>query len=203
MKIVIATNNPHKVREYSRMLTEPWIQLIPFSHKIPKDVESGNTFYENALKKALFGLEKTSLPVLAEDSGLVVPALNGEPGLHSSRWRGLHSADERNRHLLSLLKGKSEKERTAYFICVIAFLLPSKFGFFVEGKVYGKICEERRGKKGFGYDPIFFYPPYQKTFAEISEEEKSKVSHRGLAFQNFIKGLNTLMMWRTQTSENF
>lgn len=203
MKIVIATNNPHKVREYSNLLKELPIQLVHAECKIPEEIESGKTFYENALKKALFVLERTSMPVMAEDSGLVVPSLNGEPGIYSSRWRGIESPDERNRYLLSLLKGKTGDERSAYFICVIAFLMPSRKGFFTEGRVHGRISEEIRGKGGFGYDPVFFYPPLGKTFAEISPEEKNMVSHRGIAFRNFIKGIRAIMEFKGQFFEDF
>lgn len=191
-KLCLATNNPGKLREYMLLFKEEGLDvgLFPFKGDIPEDVERHQRFYENAISKALYVAKKSGLPSVADDSGLVVEALGGEPGVHSKRWMGIENDEERNAYLLRRMDGLEGKERRAFFICVISFVLPGGTGFFVEGRVEGIISREMRGKGGFGYDPVFFYPPLGKTFAEMEPEEKNRVSHRSIAFRKFVKALS-------------
>jgi XTP/dITP diphosphohydrolase len=192
--ICIATRNKGKLEEYRAffMKEKLAVEIIPYDSNIPEDVEKGNTFYENAINKAIFVSNSTGLPALADDSGLLVHALNGEPGVKSKRWMGIEDDEERNRFLLEKMKGIKWEERKATFVCVIAFVLPRGLGFFVRGEVNGYILDEMRGKNGFGYDPVFFYPPAGKTFAEMEMEEKNSLSHRALAFKKFALSFSAL-----------
>lgn len=193
-RIFIATKNKGKIEEYKLFFEKEKldVEIFPYDGEIPEEVEGEDRFYENAINKALFVLKSTGLPTLAEDSGLVVDALGGEPGVKSKRWMGMKDDEERNRFLLQKLKGIKWEERSAHFVCVIAFLLPQGLGFFVKGEVDGYISEEMRGKDGFGYDPVFFYPSLGKTFAQMSIDEKNEVSHRARAFRKFALSFSAM-----------
>ncbi len=192
--ICLATNNKGKFEEYRWFFKKEKfdVEIIPYDGELPEWLENGETFYENAINKALFVSNASKLPAIADDSGLVVHVLKGEPGVKSKRWMGIEDDEERNRYLLKRLEGLKWEDRRACFVCVIAFLLPQGLGFFVRGEVNGYILEEMKGKNGFGYDPVFFYPPKGKTFAEMDLEEKNSVSHRGEAFKKFALSLSAM-----------
>ena len=192
MKIVFATGNEGKVREVREMLDGMGIELVSLSDyaHVPEIVEDGKSFLENALKKAKIISEFTGETVLADDSGLQVDALGGEPGIYSARYAGESATDEENNTaLLTKLKNISQEKRTAFFCCVLVlYRADGRYDYF-EGKWKGQIINERRGNNGFGYDPIFFVPELKKTAAELPSEIKNKVSHRGHAFAQFKKAL--------------
>ena len=191
MRLVLASGNPDKVREIKEILAD--IEVLPLSSFVDKIEieESGLTFRENAYIKARTAFELTGLPSLADDTGLVVYGLHGMPGVFSSRFAGENAGYEENRRkLLEALRGLPHSARRAYFICVIAFIeKPGEVKFF-EGKVEGFITEKPRGQGGFGYDPLFLYPPLGRTFAELSLREKNRVSHRYRALSKFRGYLN-------------
>ncbi|NTW06593.1 MAG: XTP/dITP diphosphatase, partial [Syntrophaceae bacterium] len=179
MKIVFASGNEGKVKEISSMLSETEIELVSLNNykDVPEIVEDGSSFQENALKKAKIICEFTGETTLADDSGLMVDALNGEPGIYSSRYAGIKSTDrENNAKLLSHLKNVPAEKRTAAFHC--SLILYRKDGTFesFEGKWEGRIIEEERGTNGFGYDPLFWVPELKKTAAELPSDIKNKVS---------------------------
>jgi XTP/dITP diphosphohydrolase len=158
------------------------LELVSLEHfsELPDAVEDGLTFAENARKKALHYFTLTRLPTIADDSGLTVEALGGQPGVHSARFAPTDA--ERIAKLLSLLQlSRKPEDRQARFVCAICFCVSKDDRIEVEADVEGEITLEPRGKAGFGYDPIFYYPPLRRTFAEISAEEKNQVSHRALA----------------------
>jgi XTP/dITP diphosphohydrolase len=192
MKIVFATGNEGKVREVREMLDGMGIELVSlrdYAH-VPEIVEDGKSFLDNALKKAKIISEFTGETVLADDSGLQVDVLGGEPGIYSSRYAGESATDEENNAaLLTKLKNISQEKRTAFFCCVLVlYKRDGRYDYF-EGKWNGQIIDERRGNNGFGYDPIFFVPELKKTAAELPSEIKNKVSHRGQAFAQLKKSL--------------
>ena len=184
-KIVVATNNSHKLKEIKEILKGYEIlslKDIDFNDEI---VEDGNSFEENALIKArtVYNyLKNKNLDylVMADDSGICCDALNGEPGIYSARYAGEHDDKANRKKLIKELEGK---DKTAYFNCTIVLYYPNdNYKVFV-GKTYGKIIEEEKGESGFGYDPIFYSNDLNKTFAEATEEEKNSVSHRGRALE--------------------
>ncbi|MBI4398829.1 MAG: XTP/dITP diphosphatase [Candidatus Omnitrophica bacterium] len=189
-QLVIATFNKHKLRELiplCRRLGIKPLSLEAFPHVKPPR-EDGKTFEENAMKKARFIARETGLPSLADDSGICVDALGGAPGVDSARYAG-SSRDDRanNLKLLGKLEGVPAAKRSAYYYCAIALATPQKPIGTVRGKVRGRILREFRGKGGFGYDVLFYYPPFSKTFAEISLRKKNQVSHRSRALKRAIK----------------
>ena len=184
--LVLATLNPAKGRELIELLG-----LVPFEIRLLAEIpgarlpeETGSTYAENALVKARTAAEQTGALALGDDSGLEVDALGGAPGLYSARFGG-PGLDDRGRLelLLERLRGVPPPRRTARFRCVIALAGPSRAERVVEGVAEGVIADAPRGSGGFGYDPIFFYPPLGRTFAELSDGEKARVSHRGLALE--------------------
>lgn len=188
--LFLASGNPHKISELQEVLRPLGIELKSTQDIAdPVDVVEDQPDLEgNALKKAGYWYEKTGLPSLADDTGLEVEALNGEPGVYSARYAGENASYEQNtKKLLRELKG--EENRDAQFRTVIAYIDPSGKAHFFEGVCRGKIITEKRGEKGFGYDPVFVPEGYHQTFAELSSEEKNKISHRGLAIQKFIEFL--------------
>lgn len=192
MKIIAATRNKNKVAEMKDILSEAGItEVITLDEAgVEGDVEeTGTTFAENALLKARAAYMATGLPSIADDSGLSVDVLGGEPGVYSARYaseNGENSDDDANiEKLLGKLKGVPENERTARFVSAIAFIDENGNEICTIGKCEGIITGEKRGSKGFGYDPVFFYAPFGKTFGELSEEEKNSISHRA----NGIKAL--------------
>jgi XTP/dITP diphosphohydrolase len=197
--IVLATNNKNKVKEFQNILGNYNIELKCISDfgPLPEAVEDGATFDENAYKKALHYARVLGLPAIADDSGLVVEALNGEPGVFSARYAGDHATDEENcLKLLDKLKG--ENNRNAAFHCVLSIAVPSGPALTYEGTCSGQILDTFRGTSGFGYDPLFYYPELGKTFAELSLEEKNRISHRALALREFAQEFPKVCKWLEQ-----
>ena len=191
-KIILASNNAHKIEEIKKIL-----EGLPFEIKSLKDEninidieEDGNIFEENAKKKAseianfLKNRGEKEFIVMADDSGLEVDYLNGEPGIYSARYAGEHGNDKKNNEkLLKELKGVAKEKRGAQFVCQIVLVNENNKYLSIRGEVRGRILEELSGKEGFGYDPLFFYAPLNKTFGELSSEEKNSVSHRACALK--------------------
>lgn len=186
MKFFIATKNAHKVKEFSAIFNGLDIQLIcenDLKNPLSDIEEDGTTFKENALIKARFAASVTGFPTIADDSGLCVDALNGEPGIYSARYAGVHGDDAANNRKL-LEKLKNEKNRKARFVCAIACVFPDGREFTVTGDCEGSIDTELRGNGGFGYDPLFISDA-KGSFGLISAEEKNSISHRGNAVKKF------------------
>lgn len=183
MKILIATHNIKKRAELERILSPLGIDVVIDTdiRCILRDVEeNGSTFEENALIKAKAGCEDSGLPCIADDSGLVVDALNGAPGIYSARYCGVHGDDEANNNkLLNELKNVPDDKRTARFVCAVCCYFPDGNTITVKGACEGTIYHEKHGNGGFGYDPLFNCEG--KPFGEITGEEKDKISHRGKA----------------------
>lgn len=187
MQIVLATHNRGKMEEMSAILGHLSIELLTLDefHHIGNIPETGDTLKDNAFIKAETVQKLTGLPALADDTGLEVDAFNGAPGIYSARYAGEDATfDDNCQKMLKELKGIPAEKRTARFRTVIAFVNGGEKEW-VEGVVEGQILEERRGSGGFGYDPIFYYPPLKKTFAELDSVEKNSISHRGKALRNF------------------
>ncbi len=185
MKIVFATKNEGKVREITEMLGSTDITLLSLNHFefLPEIIEDGNTYLENALKKAKIISEYTGEIVLADDSGLQVDFLGGEPGVYSARYAGEGATDEENNvKLLTKLKDVPREKRTASFFCSLVLYHPGGHYQSFEARWRGLIIDERRGTNGFGYDPIFLSPEWNKTAAELPADIKNTISHRGQAF---------------------
>lgn len=185
--IVFATNNQHKAQEVNQMLPEFDVQSLKDINFNEEIEETGLSFKENAEIKAKAIFNSMNMNVFADDSGLVIPALNGEPGIYSARYAGTGDSKDNIQKVLSNLEGI--KDREAYFISVICLIFEGETYFF-EGRVYGTILNEISGENGFGYDPIFLPKGYDKSFAEFTEKEKNEISHRGLAIKkmyDFIK----------------
>jgi XTP/dITP diphosphohydrolase len=188
-KIVLATANTHKVIEFQRILNEllPDLELVAASQfpGVPEIEETGSTFAENALIKARAINEFTNLPALADDSGLVVEALNGAPGIFSARYAGINADDKANvMKLLNEIKGLDQALLSAKFECSIALVDKSQdLELVVDGQMPGQVIKEVRGENGFGYDPIFVPQGLTKTSSELSDSEKDKISHRGIALR--------------------
>ena len=188
MQVVVATTNPGKFRELTEGLAPlGWDlrPLIDFAVKMPE--ETGTTFEDNALMKAAFVAQKTAIPALADDSGLVVDALGGEPGVYSARYGGRTSDRDRNVYLLERLRGVPREKRTARFVAVLTLAYPDGHVESYRGEVEGLILEAPRGEGGFGYDPLFYLPEVGKTFAEMTPEEKARYSHRGRALEKLLE----------------
>jgi XTP/dITP diphosphohydrolase len=186
--IVLATRNTGKLREFQTLLQPLESSVLGLTDvAIDRDIdESGTSFAENARLKALFYSGLTSLPVLADDSGLEVMALGGRPGIYSARYAGTDASDEdRNRKLLKELEDE-ENDRTARFFCALTMAKEGKILLEAEGKCRGVITHAPRGMNGFGYDPIFLFPEMDKTFAELNPEEKNRYSHRCRAVRNLL-----------------
>ena len=190
--MVIATRNKGKVKEFKRLLSSFANQIITLDEfpNIPEVVEDGLTFAENAKKKAEAISAYTNLPTIADDSGLVVDALDGKPGVFSARYAGEKaSAQENNQKLLDELTDVPFEKRSARFVSHIALAIPNENTIGVEDTVEGYILEEFRGNNGFGYDPLFYLPTYKKTMAEIEIEIKNQISHRGKAMVKLVNYL--------------
>jgi len=186
-EIVIASENKGKIKEINYVLEDLSIKVLTPSNldiSIPSYLENFLTFKDNAKAKGDFIFEKTLKPTLSDDSGLVVPALNGKPGVFSKRYSPSGLDPDNRKKLTEEIKNLSEKERIAKFVCILYFRIDNK-SFFFEGEASGLILTEERGKEGFGYDPIFYYIEKGKTFAEMSFYEKIAFSHRGIALRKF------------------
>ena len=193
MKIVLASKNPHKLVEIKQITDKFGFDLVLQSELgIDIDVEeTGTTFEENSLIKARAVMEATGLPALADDSGIAVDALNGEPGVYSARYGFDESLDDWGRMMLLLRNTEHvpDGQRQAKFVCVISFVTPEGKIIQARGEIHGELTRQPRGENGFGYDPIFYYPPFGQTTAEIPAEQKNQVSHRGNALRIFYKKL--------------
>lgn len=189
MKLVLATHNDGKILEMQYALKDISVDVItlkdfPYIDEIP---ETGQTLLENAFIKAKTVFNETGLPSLADDTGLEIDALSGEPGVYSARYAGENASYLDNcAKVLSKLDGVRPENRTARFRTIIAFVGKDK-KFHCEGNVNGLIIDEMIGHNGFGYDPIFYYPKLEKTFAELKKDEKNSISHRGKALRNFCE----------------
>lgn len=191
-EIIIATHNRGKIAEFKQLLSDLPITIYSL-HDFPEldEVdETGTTFHENAQLKAETIANILGKPVMADDSGLVVPMLNGEPGVYSARYASNHATDEENiAKLLHKLIDVEKEDRTAYFVCVLAFAIPNESTVFHEGKCYGTIAKEPSGTAGFGYDPVFIPNGHDVTFGELDAAAKNKLSHRYhalLAMRQFL-----------------
>jgi XTP/dITP diphosphohydrolase len=188
-RVLLATSNPGKVREYAELVGDSTIELAPFPNfrEIPAFEESAPTFAENAAGKALYYSRHTSEIVLADDSGLVVPALGGAPGIHSARYAGPNATDaDRVRKLLRAMEGKEGPERRARFVCVAAIAQQGRVLAVVSDHAEGLLTKDPRGTNGFGYDPIFYFEQLGRTYAECTRDEKNRYSHRGKAFRKAL-----------------
>lgn len=186
MDLIVSTRNKDKYREIKQLFRSSGINVLNLDDfsGLPEVVEDGCTFEENAVKKALTVAKITKRLVVADDSGLEVPALNNAPGVYSARFSGKNATYEsNNRKLLELLKGLPKSRRRARFVCCVAIADSDKVVGTVFGTCSGIIAEQPKGRKGFGYDPVFIYPALNKTFAQISAELKNSISHRSRAFQ--------------------
>lgn len=190
MKIVVATKNKGKIREIKSILNDLPCEIVSMEDMgIDVEVtEDGETFSENAKKKSVEIMKICNEITMADDSGLVVSALNGEPGVYSARYSGEHGNDLKN-NLLLLENMKDKKDRSAKFVCAISVSFPNGNDFCVCGEVCGEIGYEMRGSGGFGYDKVFFLPKYKKTVAELDDDEKNKISHRAMALNLFKEKL--------------
>lgn len=183
--LVIASTNRHKIKEIGLKLKHFKILSLSDFPDIPEVPETGSTFFENAAIKARALYKFLKRPVLADDSGLAVNCLNGEPGVYSARYAGPHSSQ---RMLIAKLlkKMKGHMNRKAHFTTTMVYIGKHGRLFRTTGKVYGRILDSSRGTNGFGYDPVFFYPQFKRTFAELSTIQKNKVSHRIRALEKMI-----------------
>lgn len=190
-KLVIATHNIGKLTEIAELLAP--IEIIAQSSLNIRPVEeTGQSFVENAILKARYASKQSGLPALGDDSGLVVPALQGAPGLYSSRYAGINANDEANiLKLLDALKDKKQNEREAFFFCAIALVRYQNdpMPIICSGFIKGIILSKKQGKSGFGYDPVFYLPKLKRSMAELSAAEKNHISHRGIALRELTTRL--------------
>ena len=195
LTVYLASTNPGKLREFRHAaeLRGINVELLPGIENLPACIEDGNSFEENACKKAIYYRQNTDGMVFADDSGLCVDALKSGPGVFSARYAGPQADDDaNNQKLLADLAGVPPSKRTAHYACVIALAQQGKILTVVEGYAEGLIQDYPKGTGGFGYDPYFHYPPLNRTFAELSLEDKFEVSHRGAAFRNLLDFLASL-----------
>ena len=189
LTVYLASTNPGKLREFRHAgeVRGIEVELLPGVENLPVCVEDGDTFDKNACKKALYYSQWTDGMVFADDSGISVDALGAGPGVYSARYAGPKADDEaNNQKLLRELAGLPPAQRTAHYVCVIALAQRGEILTVVEGRADGIIQNEPEGTGGFGYDPYFFFPPLNRTFAQLSMEEKFEVSHRGEAFRKLL-----------------
>lgn len=197
--LVLATTNKNKIKEFKEMVGDFPVDIRSVADfgPIPECIEDGETFDDNAYKKALHTAKILGLPTIADDSGLVVEALDGAPGVYSARYAGENATDEDNcQKLLAEMKGV--KNRKAAFKCVLSIAVPSGPALTYEGSCEGTILEAKRGESGFGYDPLFYFEEFGKTFAECNPEEKNQVSHRGRALAEVRNEFSKIVTWVNQ-----
>ena len=187
MKVLLASNNGHKIKEIKEILGDFFDVVSLREAGVESDPEeTGATFEENARIKAVAGMKASGMPCIADDSGLEVFALDGLPGVMSARYAGGHGDDSANNEKL-LRELENASDRSARYVCVICMAFPNGHEIVARGECRGTILKEARGEGGFGYDPLFFFPQFGKTFAEITAEEKNEVSHRNAALKEFEK----------------
>ena len=194
--IVLATRNAGKVKEFQQLLKDFPVEIKNLNDfgPIPEVEEDGATFDDNAYKKAAFTARVLGLPAIADDSGLVVETLGGAPGVMSARYAGENATDQENiKKLLAAMVGKND--RRAAFECVISIAVPSGPALTYEGRCEGEIATAPKGSSGFGYDPVFYFPELGRTFAELSSEEKNRVSHRGKALSQVAEEFKKILAW--------
>jgi XTP/dITP diphosphohydrolase len=197
--LIMATRSKGKIKELKDLLAGFPIILKNLDDfgPIPSVEEDGGTFEENAYKKASFTARVLGLPALADDSGLVVNALNGAPGVWSARYGGIH-LDDRQRCDALLKEMEGIADRHAAFECVVSIAVPTGAALTYEGRCRGLIAKTPLGDNGFGYDPVFFYPPLEKTFAQLSLSEKNQVSHRGKILREIKDEFDKILIWIRQ-----
>lgn len=201
--LVLATRNKGKTREIMEILKgyPVTIKNLDDFGPIPEVEEDGETFDDNAYKKASITARMLGFPALADDSGLVVNALNGAPGVYSARYGG-EDLDDAGRCDLILKELEGKEDRSAAFECVISLAVPTGAALTYEGRVEGVITETKAGDNGFGYDPVFYYEPFGKTFAQSTSEEKNQVSHRGKALSEMAAEFDKVLIWIDQQLRN-
>lgn len=195
MKVVLATRNVGKIREFQKRFSEIGWEAVSISEiaNIPEPEETGQTFEENALQKARYYAKAVNLPVLSDDSGIIADILGDEPGIYSARYAGTHGDDKANkRKLVEALRPYRGEERRGYYVCVIAVVWPDGRELTAEGRCNGIIRDFDKGTGGFGYDPLFYLPELGKTMAEISMEEKNRISHRGKAIDAILEKIKKI-----------
>ena len=186
MRLLVATTNPNKLREISGILADIDVELVALDafQPVAEPEETGHTFAENARAKAVYYSTKLGVVAVAEDSGLEIDALGGEPGIHSARYGGAALPyPEKFAILYAKLRERRAPDSTARFVCALAVARGAQILFEARGTVEGRVADVPRGTHGFGYDPMFYYPPLDRTLAELSDGEKALVSHRGQAFR--------------------
>jgi XTP/dITP diphosphohydrolase len=194
IRILVATTNGHKVREIRELLDGAPIELVTLAAwpDVAAPEETGSTFGENARAKARYYAAATGELTVAEDSGLEIDALDGAPGVESARYGGVDSSyPEKFALIYDALRRRGAADSAARFVCAVALARGGEILFETRGTVEGRIAAEPRGTGGFGYDPIFFYPPYGRTLAEVTETEKIAIAHRGIAFRKFKDWIST------------
>ena len=203
MKLIIASNNKHKIIEIKQILGKYFDTILSLNEAgiDHETIEDGNTFLENANKKATEIAEISGCFSIADDSGLCVDALGGEPGIYSARYCGHHGDDEANNDLL-IKNLTNEPNKAAHYTCAIVLAAPNGTTFSAEDYMHGEIILERQGDNGFGYDPIFFLHEYNKTVAEISAEEKNKISHRAKALLKLLSILENSQEFKKLAEEH-
>ena len=202
--IVLATTNKGKTKEFKELLKDFPIEIKDLSDfgPIPEVIEDGETFDDNAYKKASFTAKVLGYPAMADDSGLCVEALDGAPGVYSARYAGDNATDAQNvDKLLDALK--DEENRKAAFECVISIAVPTGAALTYEGRCEGVLTREPAGDNGFGYDPLFFFPELNKTFAQLSIAEKGDISHRGKALKDVSREMDKIIEWLEMTMPQF
>lgn len=195
IKILVASNNLHKINEIKNILGTKKYKIYSLLdlNIISDPIESGKTFYDNALIKALEARKYSDLIIIADDSGLIVPILNDEPGIYSKRYAGKNASDdENNKLLIENIKKFNKNDRHAKFVTTICLLIGNK-AYEINGVCEGKIILSGVGNNGFGYDPIFYVEKYKKTFAQLTEKEKNQISHRGMAIRKLKVILEELL----------
>jgi XTP/dITP diphosphohydrolase len=199
-KLYLASSNPGKLGEFRALVAATLpslradLELLPRFDELPSFEENAPTFAENAAGKALHYSRLQRGMVFTDDSGLIVPALGGAPGVHSARYAGPEATNaQRIEKLLGEMRGITGNERAAHFVCAIALAEGGRAIAVVTDRVEGEILQSPRGTGGFGYDPVFYFPTLKKTFSELSSEEKSKFSHRGKAFRRLLSALSSML----------
>lgn len=193
-KVVLASGNKGKLKEFGQLLSPFDIQIIAQSQlNVPEADETGLTFVENAIIKARNAAQHSGLPALADDSGIAIDALNGQPGIYSARYSGKEATDKSNIHkVLDMMKDVPESERSAAFHCVLVFMRDAEdpTPLVCHGSWHGKILQKEMGENGFGYDPIFYVDEFNCSAAQLPAETKNSVSHRAMAFHQLLKTLH-------------